>query len=99
MNLPSKTVALTLIKVSLVAITSPKAPNNPVSRKQYSNSDKCISVMLGLILDKCGRMLFPSAATKPSFNLQDAWGSDGSIALKATDNSSVHSGCDNPNRS
>jgi len=99
MNVLKSTVALTLIKGSLLVITSVRASIKPHSRKQKSNNAKCISVGEGVVLAKCGKINLPSAATKSSFKRQDDWCSQGSIALNATDNSSVHSGCCRPSKS
>lgn len=85
--------------MSLVAITSVKAANRPFSKKQYNKRDICISVILGVVFARCGKTDFPSATTNPSLRRQEACGSQGSTALKATESSSVHSGCGRPSSS
>lgn len=58
-----------------------------------------MSVVLGVVLAKCGNTHLPSATTNPSLRRHVDCGSQGSTALRATDNSSVHSGWGRPNNS
>lgn len=70
---PIKIVARTDINAALDTITPMSAFSSPVSRKQYSSSDVCISEMFDTRLARLGKILRPSIATKPSPKRHASW--------------------------